>query len=357
MLAPTVGAVCLVADLHTPKRFYNMLRVFKSTSPMSIGSWLLVAFGGASVATAAAQFLADRVRGFGWMRWVARATQLPAAATGAGLATYTASLFSATSTPLWAAAPRALAVRFGAAGVATAAAAMGWGERRSRTGRDLDSVAVAALATELAATLAAEERYRSTGVASVLASPAGMLDQFGGTGLGTLAPLALHAASLLFTRRRSRVLAGAASVAILGGSPGDRAGASWPAGEQFRAPPGRQPALRKQGAVGAVRDAAVGVGIGFPGLCQDLFHACVRTYRAAPGRSNVWLVQPGGLALGLCRVLCCKRLTRGAQRTTKQHGAVPGACPAAGPAGNKITVCRPGHAAAESVFGTRQPAV
>src|ERR1700760_2948719 len=28
LLAPTVGSVCLIADLHTPKRFYNMLRIY-----------------------------------------------------------------------------------------------------------------------------------------------------------------------------------------------------------------------------------------------------------------------------------------------------------------------------------------
>ena len=53
LLAPTIGTVCLIFDLHTPKRFYNMLRLVKATSPMSLGSWALVAFSGASVAAAA----------------------------------------------------------------------------------------------------------------------------------------------------------------------------------------------------------------------------------------------------------------------------------------------------------------
>ena len=106
LLAPILGSACLIFDLHTPRRFYNMLRIFKPTSPMSIGSWILVAFGSLGTVTAGAQFLADRVRGFGWLRTFAKATQLPAAAAGMGLATYTASLFSATSTPLWAVAPK-----------------------------------------------------------------------------------------------------------------------------------------------------------------------------------------------------------------------------------------------------------
>ena len=53
LLAPTVGTVCLIFDLHTPKRFYNMLRLVKATSPMSLGSWALVGFSGASMLTAA----------------------------------------------------------------------------------------------------------------------------------------------------------------------------------------------------------------------------------------------------------------------------------------------------------------
>jgi hypothetical protein len=198
LLAPTVGAACLVADLHTPQRFYNMLRVFKRTSPMSLGSWMLIGFGGAAGVT--------------------RITQIPGAVLGGGLATYTAALFSATSTPLWAAAPRALAIRFGAASVAGAAAAMALGERRSSIGRDLDSVAVAALAAELAAVLAADKEYRDTGVAAALDGPAGVVERFAGTGLGTLFPLGLHLVSQLFTRRQSRLLSGAASLAILGGS-------------------------------------------------------------------------------------------------------------------------------------------
>ena len=33
----------LIADLGRPARFFNMLRIFKPRSPMSMGSWCLVA--------------------------------------------------------------------------------------------------------------------------------------------------------------------------------------------------------------------------------------------------------------------------------------------------------------------------
>ncbi len=219
VLAPTLGTALLISDLHTPRRFYNMLRLFKATSPMSIGSWILVAFGVFSTATAGAQFVASRVAGLGWLRWIARAAQVPAAVTGAGIATYTASLLSATSTPLWAAAPRATAVRFGASSVAAGAAALSLGEgRRSRIGRDLDKVALAALALELAATLAADEQYRRKGVDGALKTLPGLIEEVGADGLGTVVPLGLHAASLMLLPRRSRALSALASLAILAGS-------------------------------------------------------------------------------------------------------------------------------------------
>src|SRR5262245_31581312 len=41
----TVGSVLLIYDLGRPARFMNMLRVFRPTSPMSVGSWLLAATG------------------------------------------------------------------------------------------------------------------------------------------------------------------------------------------------------------------------------------------------------------------------------------------------------------------------
>jgi formate-dependent nitrite reductase membrane component NrfD len=216
MLAPTIGSVCLILDLHTPRRFYNMLRLVKPTSPMSIGSWLLVGFGGMSGVAAAVQFVTDRVPWLSWLRPLARIAQLPAAVAGAGLGVYTASLLSATSTPHWAAAPRALAVRFGAASIASAAAAIGLSERRSRVGRDLDSLAVAALAAELAATLATDHALTRAGIAPQ--EQGQRVEVSLSTELGVLLPLGLLSVSLLFTRRRSHILSTAASVAVLAGS-------------------------------------------------------------------------------------------------------------------------------------------
>ena len=43
-----VSPPLLIADLGRPRRFLNMLRVFKPTSPMSVGTWVVSASGAPS---------------------------------------------------------------------------------------------------------------------------------------------------------------------------------------------------------------------------------------------------------------------------------------------------------------------
>jgi formate-dependent nitrite reductase membrane component NrfD len=97
-LASTVAAgisgVALVHDLGRPARFINMLRVFKPTSPMSVGSWLLAAYAPMS---AAASFSALTGR----RPLVGVLGTAGAAALGPGVATYTAALISDTAVPAW----------------------------------------------------------------------------------------------------------------------------------------------------------------------------------------------------------------------------------------------------------------
>ena len=53
MVAGTASPVLLITDLGRPERFLNMLRVFKVTSPMSVGSWVVAASGATNgIATA-----------------------------------------------------------------------------------------------------------------------------------------------------------------------------------------------------------------------------------------------------------------------------------------------------------------
>lgn len=94
----------LVADLGRPERFHYMLRVAKPSSPMSVGTWILVAYGPGSGLAGVAELLpaALRRRWIGrLLGWAARPAGLWAAATAPGVASYTAVLLSQTSVPAW----------------------------------------------------------------------------------------------------------------------------------------------------------------------------------------------------------------------------------------------------------------
>jgi formate-dependent nitrite reductase membrane component NrfD len=96
--------VFLVGDLGRPERFHHMLRVAKPTSPMSVGTWILSAFGPGVGAAALWELLPAGWRS-SWparlLRGVSRVVGLASAATAPGVATYTAALLSQTAVPGW----------------------------------------------------------------------------------------------------------------------------------------------------------------------------------------------------------------------------------------------------------------
>jgi formate-dependent nitrite reductase membrane component NrfD len=89
-----VSGALLVADLGQPRRFINMMRVAKPTSPMSVGTWLLSTFG-----TAVAAATASEVTGVG--RRAGRVAEGVAAVLAPAMATYTAVLVADTAVPAW----------------------------------------------------------------------------------------------------------------------------------------------------------------------------------------------------------------------------------------------------------------
>jgi hypothetical protein len=92
--AISVSFVALIKDLGRPQRFINMLRVFKPTSPMSVGTWILSIYAPLNYA-ASASSLAGRFPTPG------RAGRIGAGLTGSLVATYTAALISDTAVPAW----------------------------------------------------------------------------------------------------------------------------------------------------------------------------------------------------------------------------------------------------------------
>ncbi len=99
-----VSAAALVHDLGKPSRFYNMLRVFKPTSPMSVGSWILSAFGAPAGLAAVAEF-SDLVPMPGVVRRampaLGRVSGVASAAVAPAVATSTAVLIGDTAVPSW----------------------------------------------------------------------------------------------------------------------------------------------------------------------------------------------------------------------------------------------------------------
>lgn len=107
----------LIADLGRPARFLRMLRVFKPTSPMSVGTWILSTFGPAAGVAAGWQ-----VAGFPGPR-IGVPAQAVAAALGPALSTYTAVLIANTAVPVWHDARRELPFVFAASSLSAAGGA------------------------------------------------------------------------------------------------------------------------------------------------------------------------------------------------------------------------------------------
>ncbi|GAB3599968.1 polysulfide reductase NrfD [Angustibacter peucedani] len=145
-----LGTVALVHDLGRPERFLNMLRVFKPTSPLSVGSWLLAPFATAA-SGAAASLVTGRVPRLG------RLAGVVAAGFGPPLATYTAALIANTAVPAWHEAHRELPFVF-AGSAASAAGGVALATAPLDESGPARRLAVAGTAVELAATRQLEQR-------------------------------------------------------------------------------------------------------------------------------------------------------------------------------------------------------
>jgi formate-dependent nitrite reductase membrane component NrfD len=150
------GTVFLVHDLHRPQRFLHMLRVFKPTSPLSVGTWILSPFATFAAATAAAEIAEPVLRRRGarglarLLRRAGDASGVASAVVGPALGTYTAVLFSNTAVPTWHEAHRHLPIVF-AGSAAAAGGGMGLVGASVRDNVPAARLAVAGAAVELVA--------------------------------------------------------------------------------------------------------------------------------------------------------------------------------------------------------------
>ena len=111
-----VSPALLIVDLGRPERFLNMLRMFKVTSPMSVGTWVVTFSGVASG-------LATSLEVIGRLPRAKLVAEAAAGALGPFLSTYTAALLADTAVPAWHEARRELPFVFAGSSAASAGAA------------------------------------------------------------------------------------------------------------------------------------------------------------------------------------------------------------------------------------------
>jgi len=200
--ADAVSPLLLISDLGRPERFLNMLRVFKVTSPMSVGSWILAV---SSAGSSGAAFL----NAIGRLRRVGDVARTVSAVSGAPLAVYTATLISDTAIPVWHEARHELPFLFGssAAASAGAAAVIGVPTREAAPARRL---AIGGALVENAVMLAMKRRLGPLGEPY-------QQDQAGRSAKVARACSLGGATLLALAGRRSRVASAAGGALVLAG--------------------------------------------------------------------------------------------------------------------------------------------
>lgn len=214
LVSMTATMATLVHDLGRPARFLNMLRTVKLTSPMSVGSWILSAYGPiagvAAVAELADMVTAPRGRGpLGLLARFGRPAGLVAGLTAPPVAAYTAVLLADTATPSWHEAYRELPFVF-VGSAAAAAGGLGIMTTPLKESGPARRMAVGGAALEL---LAARRMEESMGIA---AEP---LRQ-GRAGRLMKASTALNAAGVIgsVVSARSRLLSAVSGAALVAAS-------------------------------------------------------------------------------------------------------------------------------------------
>ncbi|MBV8863968.1 MAG: polysulfide reductase NrfD [Acidobacteriaceae bacterium] len=145
-----ISAGLLIHDLGRPERFLYMLRVFRPTSPMSMGSWILTTFS-TCMSAAAVLPLGPRI-----VRPLAYPLGLLGGILGLGLSGYTGVLISQTAVPVWQESYRTMPVMFLASGTAAAAAFLGFFRFNRQETRAIERFGLVGKITEFASAFVLE---------------------------------------------------------------------------------------------------------------------------------------------------------------------------------------------------------
>ncbi|HEY6961344.1 MAG TPA: NrfD/PsrC family molybdoenzyme membrane anchor subunit [Gaiellaceae bacterium] len=115
-VADVLNPMLLIKDLGRPERFLHMLRMFKVTSPMSVGSWILFAQSGSAITASLLEWLDV-------LKPLKVAGEVVSFVAGPPLATYTGALVANTAIPVWSEARDELPWLFASSAAASAGAA------------------------------------------------------------------------------------------------------------------------------------------------------------------------------------------------------------------------------------------
>ncbi len=198
IIGSTAGAAFLIHDLGRPARFLAMMRVFRPTSPMNIGVWILGSAAPTAIATGL--FLNRK----GALGKVGEVCGYASGVFGAGLAGYTGVLVSNTAIPAWQESQAWLPVLFFASSASAAASVIDIAVTHEAAQRMTAVLGTAGRIAEIAAALKVEHAASSTPKVS---------EPFKKGGTATLwkAATALTAASLAVSllpgrsRKRARI--------------------------------------------------------------------------------------------------------------------------------------------------------
>lgn len=204
--AISLAMAALVHDLGRPARIANMLRVFKVTSPMSIGVWILSAYTPPALAACLISRKLPRT---------GAAATIAAGAIGPAVAAYTSVLIADTATPAWHGAYRELPYLF-VGSAATAAGGVGLLAVPPERARPAARLAVAGAAAELTAELLLDRRLGPEAEPYRTGRPGALMRA------GQVLAAAGAAGALL--GRRSRAVSALSGAALLAGSAATRFG-------------------------------------------------------------------------------------------------------------------------------------
>lgn len=202
------STAALIYDLGRPERFLNMLRVFKPSSPMSVGSWILVGYGPLAGVAAVTSLT-------GWFPRIGRLATYGSGVMGALVATYTAPLVCDTAVPAWHEGYRYMPFVFASSAVA-AAGGMGLIAAPTEQSGPARRAAVGGAAVETVVSTAMEHRMGLPGET--------YRQGRGGAFMRAAKALTLAGAAGAVLGRRSRTVSALSGAALVAGSACTRLG-------------------------------------------------------------------------------------------------------------------------------------